>query len=153
MTVKMDSLAANLKAEADGEWIPVKEWSGLNPDRPLEVTPLPGVAFRVRSTNYDAYVVARQAALEKIKQDYPDEKVPQEVASRIEGELAARHLLLEWRGFDVPYSIEAANAIVTAEEHRNIRGMIYWCAGRVGRKQVEFVKDQGKNSVAPSGTK
>jgi len=153
MTIKLGSLAADLSKEREGEWVEPKEWPGLKPDKPMEMTPLPGVAFLVRSTNFPAYVTARQVALEDLKKDYPDDKVPADVAARIEGQLAVEHLLLNWRGFDIAYSADAVKAILAAEEHRVLRSMIYWCAGRVGKRQVEFVKDAAKNSEAPSAGK
>jgi hypothetical protein len=153
MTIKLGSLAADLSKEREGEWIEPKEWPGLKPDKPMEMTPLPGVAFLVRSTNFPAYVTARQAALEDLKKDYPDDKVPADVAARIEGQLAVEHLLLNWRGFDIAYSADAVKTILAAEEHRVMRSMVYWCAGRVGKRQVEFVKDAAKNSEAPSAGK
>lgn len=153
MTIKLASLAADISKERDGEWIEPKEWPGLNPERPAEVTKLPGLSFLVRSTNYPAYVTARQAALERLKQDYPDDKIPPEEAARIEGRLAVEHLLLNWRGFDVEYSAEAVGVILAAEEHRVLRSMVFWCAGRVGKKQVEFVGRAEKNSEAPSAGK
>ena len=153
MTIKLGSLAADLTKERDGEWIEPKEWPGLNPEKPMEMTQLPGVAFHVRSTNYPAYVTERQAALEDLKKDYPDDKVPPEVAARIEGQLAVEHLLIDWRGFDIAYSTDAVKTILAAEEHRVLRTMIYWCAGRVGKRRVEFVKVAAKNSGAPSAGK
>ena len=153
MTIKLGSLAADLSKEREGEWIEPKEWPGLKPDKPMEMTPLPGVAFLVRSTNYPAYVTARQAALEDLKKDYPDDNVPSDVAARVEGRLAVEHLLLDWRGFDIAYSADAVKTILAAEEHRVMRSMVYWCAGRVGKRQVEFVKDAAKNSEAPSAGK
>ncbi len=153
MTLKIASLAVDLSKERDGEWIEPKEWPGLNPEKPLEMTQLPGVAFHVRSTNFPAYVTARQAALEDLKKDYPDDKVPPETAARIEGQLAVEYLLIDWRGFDIAYSADAVKTILAAEEHRVLRSMIYWCAGRVGKRRVEFVKDAVKNSEAPSAGK
>lgn len=145
MTIMLSSLAADLTLEREGEWIPVKEWPGLNPEKPYEAVPVPGLAFLVRSTNYPAYVAARQVALEKLKADHPDDKVPAEKSARIDGELAVEHLLLGWRGLDVEYSAPAALEVATAEEHRTLRSMIYWCAGRVGKKQVEFTAAAVKN--------
>lgn len=153
MNIKLASLAADLTKERDGEWVEPKEWPGLNPEKPMEMTQLPGVAFHVRSTNFPAYVTARQAELENLKKDYPDDKVPPEVPARIEGQLAVEHLLVDWRGFDIAYSADAVKAILAAEEHRVLRSMIYWCAGRVGKRRVEFVKDAAKNSEAPSAGK
>lgn len=153
MTIKLASLAADISAEREGEWIEPKEWPGLSPEKPMELTQLPGVAFHVRSTNYPPYVTARQAELERLKKDYPDDKVPPEEAAKVEGRLAVEHLLIGWRGFDIDYSPDAVSVILAAEEHRVLRTMIFWCAGRVGKRQVEFVKAAEKNSAAPSAGK
>lgn len=153
MTIKLASLATDIAAEREGTWVEPKEWPGLNPDRPGEMTQLPGVSFLVRSTNYPAYVTARQAELERLKSVYPDDKVPPEEAARIEGRLAVEHLLLGWKGFDITYSTDAVGVILAAEEHRVLRTMIFWCAGRVGKRQVEFVEAAEKNSAAPSAGK
>lgn len=153
MTIKLASLANDLTKEREGEWIEPKEWPGLDPEKPLAVTPLPGVSFHVRSVNYPPYVTARQAALEDLKKDYPDDNVPPEVAATIEGRLAVEHLLLGWKGFDIEYSAAVVSTVLAAEEHRVLRSMIYWCAGRVGKRRVEFVKEAAKNSGAPSAGK
>jgi len=153
MTIKLGSLAADLKMEREGEWIEPKEWPGLNPEKPFEMTKLPGLEFFVRSTNYPPYVTARQARLEQMKKDYPDDNIPPEIAAKIEGELAVEFLLLGWKGLDVQYSPDAVSVILVAEEHRVLRSIVYWCAGRVGKKKVEFVKAAEKNSVASSAGK
>lgn len=145
MTIKIASLAADLKLERDGEWIEPKEWPGLNPEKPAEMVPLPGLAFLVRSTNYPPYVTARQAEMERLRQDYPDGAIPPEVQAKVEGRLAIEHLLLGWRGLDAEHSAETAGVILAAEEHRVFRNMVFWCAGRVGKKRVEFVKAASKN--------
>ncbi len=145
MTIKLGSLAADISKERSGEWVEPKEWPGLNPDKPFEPVPLPGLAFHVRSTLFPPYVTARQAEIERLKKLYPDDQVPGEELARIEGELAVEHLLLGWRGLDVDYSRQMVATIVSAEEHRVLRSMIYWCAGRVGKRAIEFVEAGAKN--------
>lgn len=145
MTIKLASLSADLKKEREGDWIEVKDWNGLNPDKPFEVVSLPDLAFLVRSNNYPPFVTARQAALEKLKQDYPSGNAPPDITARLDGELILEHLLLGWRGLDIEYAADAAQVIMVAEEHRNLRSMVQWCAGRVGKKQVEFVEAAAKN--------
>lgn len=143
--IRLESLADNIDAERDGEWKDPKEWPGLNPERPNEMVPVPGLAFHVRSTNYPDFVTARQEALEELKKDYPDDRIPEDVMARINGKLAAKYLLLGWRGFDLDYSPEAAAEVATAERHRKLRAMIFWCAGLVGKRQVEFITSAAKN--------
>ncbi|TPJ60822.1 hypothetical protein [Mesorhizobium sp. B2-6-1] len=145
MTIKLGSLAADLKKEREGDWIEPKEWGGLNPEKPFEMTPLPGLALLVRSTNYPPYMTARQAALEKIKLDYPDGQVPPDAQARINGELAVQHLLLGWRGLDIEYSPDVVSNVLVAEEHRVLRDITYYCAGLVGKRKVEFVEAAAKN--------
>lgn len=144
MTVKLSSLKADLKRERDGEWIEPKEWPGLDPDRPNMMVALRGLKFLVRSTNYAPYVAARQAALEEQAQKYPDGRLPQE-AAEIDGALIAEHLLIGWEGLDVDYAPETASAELCAEEARTLRSMVYWCAAKVGKRKVEFVKGEAKN--------
>ena len=50
--LKLSSLEIDTSAETDGDWVPVKNWTGLDPDQPYAVTELPDVAFLVGSTNY-----------------------------------------------------------------------------------------------------
>lgn len=144
MTIKLSSLETDLNAEAQGEWVSVKEWIGLNPEQPFTPVPLPGLEFHVKSLNDHAYKVARQKAaeeLEKRKKDYPDEVIPDEVAGAAEGKILADHIVLGWRGFDVEYSPETAAKALPKPASRTLRQMVLWCASKVGRREVEFVTE------------
>lgn len=150
MTIKLASLADDLAKERDGEWIEVGEWPGLDSRRPGAMIKLPGLGFRVRSTLFPAFVTARQEELERIRKLYPDNTAPADELAKVDGLLAVQHLLLEWRGLDTAYTPEAAEQTLLAEEYRKLRDMIYWCAARVGKRDVEFLVDATKNSDAPS---
>lgn len=142
MTIKLSSLDIDIKAEAEGEWVAIKEWIGLNPDQPFTPVALPGLEFHVKSLNDHGYKVARQKAaedLEKRKKDFPGESVPDDVAGAAEGKLIAEHLLLGWKGFDVDYSAETAAKALPKPASRTLRQMILYCASKVGRREVEFV--------------
>ncbi len=143
--IKLASLAADLVKEREGDWIEPKEWPGLNPDKPLELVPLPGLAFLTRSTNYPPYVAARQAEHERLQSLYPGGTVPPDVQAKAEGKLAVEFLLLGWRGLDVSYSPDIVGSVLTAEEHRTVRAMVRWCAGVVGKRKVEFEEAASKN--------
>ncbi|MER8540244.1 hypothetical protein NKH17_12395 [Mesorhizobium sp. M1334] len=145
MTVKLGSLAADLTKEREGDWIEPKEWPGLNPEKPYEQVPLPGLSFLTRSINYPPYATAYQAELEKLRQAYPSGTIPADVQAKAEGKLAIEHLLLGWRGLDVPYSADIVGSVLVAEEHRVIRAMVRWCAGIVGKRKVEFEEAASKN--------
>jgi hypothetical protein len=146
--LKFSSLEVDIKAETDGEWIPIKKWIGLDPDEPYSVTDLPGIEFFVRSDNYQPYKVARQKLgekLEETKSDYPDGIIPDDVADIEHGRIMAEHLLLGWKGFDVEYTPEMAMAALTKPAGRVHRQMVIFCARKVGRRKAEFDKDAAKN--------
>lgn len=145
MTIKLGSLAADLVKEREGDWIEPKEWPGLNPEKPLEQVPLPGLAFHTRSVNYPPYVAAYQAELERLRQAYPSGTIPADVMAKAEGKLAVEFLLLGWRGLDVQFSPEIVGGVLMAEEHRVVRNMVRWCAGLVGKRKVEFEETASGN--------
>ncbi len=145
MTIKLGSLAADLVKEREGDWIEPKEWPGLNPDKPYEQVPLPGLAFLTRSINYPPYAAAYQSELEKLRQAYPSGSIPADVQAKVEGKLAVEHLLLGWKGLDVAYSPDIVGSVLTAEEHRVVRAMVRWCAGLAGKKKVEFEETASGN--------
>lgn len=142
MTIKLSSLDVDIKAETEGEWIAVKEWVGLDPDKPFTTTPLPGLRFHVRSLNDHGYKIARQKAaeeLEKKRKDYSGEMIPDDVSGVYEGKIVADHLLLGWEGFDVEYSPEVAAMALPKPASRTLRQMVIFCASKVGKREVEFV--------------
>lgn len=138
MTIKLASLAADLKKEVEGDWIDI-------PD-------LPGVALKVRSLQSPAYSVARDLMAQKHRRKYGAKPVPPEAFSRDFGRIAAEHLLLDWRGFDVPYTAEGATEVLTSVEYRALLNHTVWAAAQVGEAEIEFVEDAAGNSDAPSAT-
>lgn len=148
MAIKLASLKINTKIETEGEWIEAKEWTGLVKDRPWEVVKLPGLKFKVRSINDPSYRIARQKAfeqLEKKRKDYPDEIIPDDISAAVEGRIIAEYLLLNWEGLDEEYSLENAKRQLEDPDSRPLRELVMSCAVRVGRQDVEFVKDMEKN--------
>lgn len=148
-TIKLASLKIDSKAETEGEWIAINRWTGLNPQHPYDVTELPGLKFHVRSLNNSSYRLARQKAaegLEKAKKDYPGEIIPDDVAAAAEGKLIDEELLLGWEGFDEAYSKPLAADMLCHPDGRTLREMVTFCAARVGKREVEFIKDAEKNS-------
>lgn len=148
MVVKLASLKVSTKTEMEGEWIEIGEWPGLIKDRPWEIVKLPGLKFKVRSINDPAYRIARQKAfeqLEKRRKDYPDETVPDDVTATVEGRIIAENLLLGWEGLDEEYSPDLARKQLEDPDCRPLRELVTACAVRVGKRDVEFVKDLEKN--------
>jgi hypothetical protein len=149
MTIKIASLKVDTKAEAEGEWVDIKEWIGLVPDRPWEVTATPGLRYRVKSMNDSGYKVARQKAyeaLEKNKDTYPDGVIPEEITAAADGKAIVDHILLEWDGFDEPYSKELATTLLCDADGRNFRQMVAFCAAKVGKREIQFMDEAAKNS-------
>lgn len=142
--IKLSSLKADLRAEREGEWIEPKDWPGVGP--------VPGLAFLVRSTQYPPYTTARTQEQMRLSKKFDGGNVPPDELAKADGRLAVEHLLLGWRGLDVEYSAEAAEEALLDEGHRKIRDMIFWCATRVGVRDVEFLETEGKNSETSSAT-
>jgi hypothetical protein len=148
--VKLNSLKTNLTAEREGDWIKAPELGE-------------GVRFRVRSTNYPAYTVARDQASQRLAMKFPNSQldvlhddyapVPASVIAEANGEIVAEHLLLGWEGFDIPYTPGDALEVLCDEAHRAVRMSVTLAATKVGRQEVEFVEGAAKNSEAPSDTK
>lgn len=144
MTLKLSSLKADLAKERDGDWV--------------EAPGLPGVSFLVRSTNFPPFIVARERAEMKLAQKYganpsaEDALAQREEVNRLDGLLAVEHLLLGWKGLDVDYSADIAEDLLTDEAYRALRRSVYLAANKVGRRELEFVEDAGKNFEAPSAT-
>lgn len=127
--VKLSSLKADREKEREGDWIP---------------SDIPGVSFFLRSTNCAAYKIARNAIFAKLERKHGAE-IPDEVRAKALGELAVKHLLIDWKGLDVPFSAEAAEEVLTDEGYRDFRGSVYLAAMKVGQGEVEFVEEAVKN--------
>ncbi|NEV75465.1 hypothetical protein DYI24_00015 [Rhodopseudomonas sp. BR0C11] len=140
--VILNSLKSDIDKEREGDW---QESTEIGP----------GVAFKVRSTNYPAYAVARDAASARLTRKYPNaslsadhddyQPIPEEVLAEVNGEIIAQHLLLDWRGLDIPYSPDAALSALTDVTFRVLRSAVMLAATRVGRYEVKFVEDTSKN--------
>lgn len=131
MTVKLTSLAADLKKEAEGDFIDIPE--------------LPGVALKVRSLQTSAYAVARDVMTQKHRRKHQGKPVPPAEFSRDFGKLAADHLLVDWKGFDQPYSPELARELLTDESFRQLLNYTVWAAAKVGEAEIEFIEEAEKN--------
>jgi hypothetical protein len=129
--VKLSSLKANRDVEREGDWQPAAD--------------IPGVSFFVRSTNYAAYKIERDARFAKLARKFGADAIPDDERAKVLGELAVKHLLLDWKGLDEPFSPEKAEEVLTDEAYRDFRGTVYLCAMKVGQGEVEFVEGTAKN--------
>lgn len=134
--LKINSLAADLAKEQDGDWEDVPEW--------------PGVRLKVRSLNYKPYTNARDDALRKLakrlnRAPYSSESEP------IIARLSATFLLLGWEGIAgdddaaMDYTPAKAMETLTDPSMRALVEQVISAAGRVGTRDVEFTVDAVKN--------
>lgn len=131
MAIKLNSIKADAKREAEGEWVNIPE--------------LPGVRLLVRSFNFGPYKNARSIMLGRLARRYGKDPVPDGVMSKELGVLYSTHVLLGWEGFDVAYSEETARETLTDPAFRTLLDHIDYAASRVGQQEVEFVDTAAGN--------
>jgi hypothetical protein len=143
MGLKIGSIAADLAAESEGEWVDIAEW--------------PGVRLRVRSINYKLFQNAREMAYAKLTKALGRQPLTSEFAPKL-AKLVQVHLLLEWDGLDddndkpLPYSSKLADEMYTDPRYRELVSQTIWAATRVGDRDAEFTTAATKNSAPPSAT-
>lgn len=136
MTVKLESLKADLAKEAAGDWIDYPDW--------------PGVAFNVRSLNAPAYATARDIMIQRMRRKYPRKAPPTDEMITEAGKLYCKHILFGWRGLDVEYTPEKALEVMTDPAYRAVVAAVEWCGNQVAQLDVEFVEDATPKSERPS---
>lgn len=136
--VKLSSLKKG--NAADGEWVAAS-------DPQLE-----GVELKVRPLHYGPFVMALQLATQRLMRKYPGNKAaPPEETERLNGELYAEHLLLDWKGFDEPYSPDLARQHLVDPAMHVLRNEVRFAAQVASRAQAEFVETAAGNSEPASG--
>jgi len=136
VTVKLASLKADLDREAKGDWVEYPDW--------------PGVAFLVSSLHTPAYAVQRDLLIQRFARKYPKRPPPVDEIMPEAGKLYAKYILHGWRGLDVEYSPDKAMEVLSDPAFREVVAAVEWCAGQIGRAEVEFVESAAKNSERPS---
>lgn len=127
MTVKFGSLKSDIEKEKTGDWV--------------EVPDLPGVSFLVRSFNHPPYRVARDLLVQRMARRNGKKAAPPEEMEAAFGRLYAEHILLDWQGFDEPYSPEVAREALTDPAYRDLRRYVESAAAQVGQSEVEFTEE------------
>ena len=136
--VKLSSLRTDSALECNGDWV--------------DALSIPGVAFNVRSINFPKYVLNRDLLLQRLRRQSGGKPIAQDTLYTELGRLYAEHILLDWRGFDEPYSRATAMQTLTDPEFRDVVMAVETAAGQVGQSQIEFISDAAKNSAVPSAT-
>lgn len=138
MTIKLSSIKNNIDREREGDFVDIPEWTG--------------VSLKVRSTEYPPYKIALDQLVQRFVRKYKNKPVPPEERDGEVGKLVADHILLDWAGFDEPYSADFARDLLASPQGRELGKHALWASGVVGQVQIEFVEDAVKNSVTPSAT-
>jgi hypothetical protein len=134
MTVKFNSLKSDIAKEQTGDWV--------------ECPDLPGVSFKVRSFNHPPYRVARDLLVQRMARRNGKKAAPPEEMESAFGKLYAEHILLDWAGFDTPYSPEAAREALSDPAYRDLRRYVESAAAQVGQSEVEFTEEAVGESVS-----
>lgn len=137
MTIKLQSLKNDTAKEREGDVI--------------KSLVLPGVSWHVRSVNAPSFVTKRDLVIQKLTRKY-GQNIPEEVRTVEFGKLYAAEICLGWTGFDVAYSPEAAEAIFSDPEYREVTYDMLGASVRVGRGEMELVEEAAGNSERPSAT-
>lgn len=137
MAIKLSSIKADLKREHEGDWV--------------EIPDLPGVRLKVRGFSYGPYQIAKNLVEQKWIRKYGKDPVAPDVQDRDNGKLYVDHILLDWEGFDEPYTKERAMEILTDPAFRELAGHVRYAGMRVAARDIEFTEEAAKNSGAPSG--
>jgi hypothetical protein len=136
MTVKLSSLRADIDRETKGDWV--------------EYPDLPGVEFKVSSIHLPAYTTERDMLYQRLQRLHKNKPIPTDTLARELGALFAKHILHDWRGFDIPYSRDTAKEVLSDPAYRDIIAAVQWCAGKISQLDVEFIEDEVKNFEAPT---
>lgn len=129
--IKLSSLRADVQREKDGDWVDIPE--------------LPGVALKVRGFAYGPFQIARDIVQARWVRKYQRDPVPPEVSYPENAKLYADHILLDWRGFDVPYSRETALETLLDPGFRDLHEHIRYAGGKLAQTETEFVEEAGGN--------
>lgn len=136
MPIKLESLRADERKINDGTWVEIPDL----PDGDGGV-----VAFLVRGASCAEYQAALSDLQRRQVQKYRSlDAVPPDIRNRDSARLIAKHLMLDWRGFDEPFSRELAEEMLMAPGE--FVGHVSYAITQVQRTEAEFVEDAAKNS-------
>jgi hypothetical protein len=150
--IKLDSIRLDIDAQRNGEWKPIARW--------------PGVRVKVRGFTSEAYVKARDAALEKLAEQFGGTRAPKEIWIPILARLLVggsaevsvaidqgAAILLDWDGFDEAFTADFAAEFMGSPEGENMLDEVLAAARTAGVRELQFVEALEKNSAALSGTR
>jgi len=133
MAIKLKSVRVDIKKEREGDWQRSPRFDG--------------VRYLLKSINAPEYQAALSSVLRRLADSakISDKEIDQDALHRARAGLVLDHILLDWSGFDVPYSHEIAREELTSLEARPLLDDILAAAELVGKLQVERIEDAAKN--------
>ena len=142
MGIRMNSIAADLQRENQGDWVDIPPELFADGD---------GVLLKVRAFSYQPYQIARNKIVQKWSRSYGREPIPLDVAFKADGKLYADFILLDWKGLDgddgkpMPYTKEMAEDLLTNPEFRIFQNAVQYAAGKIMLIAAEETKAELKN--------
>jgi len=134
MTVSLESVARDVKAEREGEW--------------CESRLFPGVSYRVKSFNDPHFRRARDNYQEQKRRKFGDKPADPEWADSEFGKLIADYLLAGWSGFDQEYSDALARDVLADPKYRDVADDVVAAARNVGDPDLSQLEtDQGNSET------
>lgn len=131
--LKFDSVAIDEVKHRDGVWV--------------DSVAIPGVRFHVRPMNNVDYQKAAAFEGQKLRRKY-GANPPEDAFVKVIGKLIVEHILLDWDGFDIPYSKEKAESSLCDPKYLPLREAIEAAAEIAREPSFEYCddKDDVKNS-------
>jgi hypothetical protein len=144
MGIKLDSLKADPVRDQEGDWIDIPDL--FDPEAKK------CARLKVRSLDFAPYTIARGLLQQKFARKYGRRPVPPNILTTEYGRLYADHILLDWEGFDEPYSADLARERLTDYAYRRLVGYVEYAAAQLAEDNADFGEDAAKNSAKPSAT-
>ncbi|MCL8382052.1 hypothetical protein [Xanthobacter aminoxidans] len=131
MGVKLNSVKVNIDLETSGTWI--------------ESTSYPGVSYLVRGIHYQPFETARDLGAQALAKTYRTKPVPLAERNAVLGSAIAKHLLLDWKGFDEDHDPSRALEMLTDPAFRTLLDDVLQASTAVGKQDLEFTETLAKN--------
>ncbi len=129
--VKLSSLKVDLSAEREGDWVR---------------SSIDGVEFKVRGLQHPAYQIEQRKWLRQLaQQNRQNADVSPDEIYKVTTKMLMTHILIDWRGMDVPCSEDLKREVAEDPSYRDVVRAIEECAAKVGQSQIEMVEDDTKN--------
>ncbi|MFG1205563.1 hypothetical protein [Xanthobacter flavus] len=131
MGVKLNSVKVDIDQENTGTWV--------------DSTSYPGVSYLVRGIHYQPFETARDLGVQALAKTYRTKPVPLAERNAVLGSAIAKHLLLDWKGFDEDHDPSLALEMLTDPAFRTLLDDVLQASTAVGKQDLEFTETLAKN--------